>query len=67
MKSRTIRQLDRLAASIGATGWVLIRERKHLLVDFHMPDGPLRQVMSASPSDRRASANVAAGARRSVK
>jgi hypothetical protein len=67
MKSRTVRDLDKLAASIGASGWTLIRERRHLLVDFHFADGPVRQVMSATPGDRRAAANVAAGVRRSVR
>jgi hypothetical protein len=65
VKARTIRDLDRLAKSIGATGWTLIRENKHLLVDFHLPDGPVRQVIGNTSSDRRAVANVRAQVRRS--
>jgi hypothetical protein len=65
MKSRAIRDLDRLAASIGASGWTLVREHKHLLVDFHFPDGPVRQVIGNTSSDRRAVANVRAEVRRS--
>ena len=65
MRNRTIRDLDKLAASIGASGWTLIRENKHLLIDFHFADGPVRQVMAATASDRRAASNVKAQVRRS--
>ena len=66
MKSQTRRTLNRIAAEAGASGWTLVREAKHMLVDFHYPAGAVRQAMALTPSDRRAERNMIAELRRSA-
>lgn len=63
MKLATIRQLNALADAAGAT-WHLVRESRHLVIDFTAGGRTVRRVMAATPSDRRALANIAADLRR---
>jgi|GEM_PF-1969069 len=67
MKPRTARELNILAASCGADGWRLIRECRHLVVEFCFGERAVRQVMAATPSDRRARRNVEAGIRKAMR
>ncbi len=67
MKPRTTRELNILAASCGADGWRLVRECKHLVVEFRFGQRAIRQVMSATASDRRARANVEAEIRKALR
>ena len=59
------RHLTELAEAIGATSYVVVRFRKHLVVDFIIDEVPVRQVLSSSPSDVRAMRNQLASLRRS--
>ena len=59
------RHLTQLADAIGASSFVVVRFRKHLIVDFVINDAKVRQVVSASPSDVRAVRNQLASLRRS--
>ncbi|RDL52106.1 hypothetical protein BLJAPNOD_03257 [Ensifer sp. M14] len=64
MKPAVIREIKELAAEAGADSWELIREGKHLIIDFRFPDRTVRQVMAATPSGPRARRNEAAWLRR---
>lgn len=64
MKARAVRDLNILAEKIGANGWTLIREAKHLIVDWHFEGQTVRQVMAATAGDRRAAANIESAVRR---
>jgi hypothetical protein len=66
MKPATRLQLNALATSAGAT-WTLVRESRHLVVDFTVGVRTVRRVLSATPSDRRALANIAADLRRALR
>jgi hypothetical protein len=59
--------MDDLAKEVGAAGWTVVRERKHLVVDFHFPGGDVRQVMAATGSDHRLDRNVVAQLRRAIR
>lgn len=60
------RQLHQLAAIVGAEGFVIVRSRRHLIVDFMFAGRPVRQVLSATPSDWRSRRNAAAHIRRAA-
>lgn len=66
MKPATRLKLNALAASAGAT-WQLVREGRHLVIDFSAGGRTVRRVLSATPSDRRALANVVADLRRALR
>jgi hypothetical protein len=67
VKARTARDLNIIAASCGADGWTLIRECKHLVVDFRFGEHRVRQIMSATASDRRACRNVGSEIRKAMR
>lgn len=60
------RRLHRLAAIVGAEGFVIVRSRRHLIVDFMFAGTPIRQVLAATPSDHRAGRNALAQLRRAA-
>jgi len=62
----TRRYLSELAAIVGAEGFVVVRSRRHLIVDFMFGGTPVRQVLAATPSDWRTSRNQVAQLRRSA-
>lgn len=66
MKQRRIIELNALALAAGAS-WALVREGKHLVIDWTASGRTVRRVMSATPSDRRALANVVADLRRAFR
>lgn len=63
----TRRQLHQLAAIVGADGFVVIRCRRHLIVDFFFAGTPIRQVLAATPSDHRAGRKQIAQLRRAAR
>lgn len=65
MKQRRIIELNALATLAGAT-WILVRESRHLVIDFENNGQIVRRILSATPSDRRALANIAADLRRAL-
>lgn len=67
MKAKTVRDINVIAEAVGADGWTLVRECKHLLVEFRFGDRAVRQVMANTASDRRARANVEAELRKALK
>ena len=67
MKNKRTQEMHALAKEVGALGWTVVRERKHLVVDFHFPGGDVRQVMAATGSDRRICHNVVAQLRRATR
>lgn len=58
MKARAVRDVNVIADTVGADGWTLVRECRHLLIEFRFGDRAVRQVMANTASDRRARANV---------
>lgn len=66
MKRAVILEIKELAAEVGAISWELVREGKHLVIDFRFPDKIVRQVLAATPSGPRARRNEAAWLRRQV-
>ncbi len=64
MKPAVAREIKQLAADAGATSWALVRENKHLVVDFRFADRTIRQVLAATPSGARARQNEAAWLKR---
>lgn len=66
MKPRLIREIDRLADALGAYNWILVRQRRHVMVEFHFATGSVRQTFSTSPSDHRTQQNRQAELRRAV-
>ena len=67
MKQAVIREIKSIAAAAGATGWELVREGKHLVIDFRFADKVVRQVVAATPSGPSARRNEAAWLRRQVR
>lgn len=67
MKAKAIREVNVIADSVGADGWHLVRECRHLLIEFRFGQRAVRQVMANSASDRRARANVAAELRKALR
>ncbi|MBB6304480.1 hypothetical protein GGE67_005126 [Rhizobium leucaenae] len=67
MKQRVRAEIDTIAEQVGADCWTIIREGKHLIVDFKFGDRVIRQVMAATPSGPRARQNEAAWLRRAVR
>jgi hypothetical protein len=67
MKQRVRAEIDTVAEQVGAEGWEIIREGKHLIVDFKFGNRIIRQVMAATPSGPRARQNEAAWLRRQVR
>lgn len=67
MQSRIHRDIDRLAADLGADAWVLVRSNKHLIIEFMFTDITVRAVMASTPSDQRARHNCRAHVRRAVR
>ena len=67
MKNKRTQEMHALAKEVGALGWTMIREKKHLVVDFHFPGGVVRQVMAATGSDHRLDRNVVAQLRRAAR
>ncbi|MHC2489131.1 hypothetical protein ACVII0_002923 [Sinorhizobium meliloti] len=64
MKLAVAREIKHIAAEAGADSWELIREAKHLIVDFRFADRVVRQVLAATPSGPRARRNEVAWLRR---
>lgn len=64
MKQAVILEIKELAAEAGAISWELVREGKHLIIDFRFSDRTVRQVLAATPSGPRARRNEAAWLRR---
>lgn len=64
MKPAVAREIKQLAAEAGADGWVLVRENRHLVIDFRFADRVVRQVLAATPSGARSRRNEAAWLRR---
>ncbi|WP_037395995.1 hypothetical protein [Sinorhizobium fredii] len=67
MKPAVVREIKQLAAEAGAIDWMLVREGKHLIVDFRFPDRIIRQVVAATPSGPSGRRNEAAWLRRQAK
>lgn len=67
MKRAVILEIKELAAGAGAISWELVREGKHLIIDFRFPDQIVRQVVAATPSAPSARRNEAAWLRRQVR
>lgn len=67
MKRTVILEIKELAAEAGADGWTLVREGKHLVIDFQFKDRLVRQVVAATPSGPSARRNEAAWLRRQVR
>ncbi len=67
MKPSVNREIKQLAADAGAVSWELVREGKHLVIDFRFTDRIVRQVVAATPSGARARRNEAAWLRRQLR
>jgi hypothetical protein len=67
MKSRVRAEINGIAYTAGADTWSVIREGKHLIVDFRFGDRVIRQVLAATPSGARGRQNGAAWLRRQVR
>jgi len=67
MTPRLYREIDDLAAYIGADSWILVRQRRHVVVDFTFDAGSIRQVFASTPSDCRAHRNRRATAARAIR
>jgi len=66
MKPAVVREIKQIAAEAGALSWALVRENRHLVIDFQFADRVVRQVLAATPSGPRARRNEAAWLRRQV-
>jgi hypothetical protein len=66
MKRAVALEIKTIAAEAGADSWELVRENKHLVIDFRFADRVVRQVVAATPSGPRARRNEAAWLRRQV-
>jgi hypothetical protein len=64
MKAKTVRELNAMAGSVGADSWKLVRECRHLVIEFSFGQRAIRQTMAATPSDQRARRNIEAGIRK---
>ncbi|MEY9098238.1 hypothetical protein ABIA24_001147 [Sinorhizobium fredii] len=67
MKPAVAREIKQLASDVGAMSWSLVREGKHLVIDFKFTDRVIRQVVAATPSGPSARRNEAAWLRRQVR
>lgn len=67
MKPRVRTEIDEIAATAGADGWKVIREGKHLVVDFRFGDRLIRQVLAATPSGQTSRRNATAWLKRQVR
>lgn len=67
MKLAVIREIKQIAADAGADSWELVREGKHLVIDFKFVDRVVRQVVAATPSGPSGRRNEAAWLRRQVR
>ncbi len=68
MRSSERREMQRMCARLGATGFKVIRENKHIVFDVLFADRPpVRGVMPASGSDVRGIKNQEAFLRRAAK
>jgi len=68
MKLATNIAITKLADDVGALGWAVIRERKHLVVEFVFADRPsIVQTLSATASDQRAMKNALARLRKACR
>lgn len=67
MKAKAIRDVNVIATACGADGWTLVRECRHLLIEFRFGGCAVRQVMANSASDQRARANVEAELRKALR
>lgn len=67
MKPAVTREIKTIAAEAGAISWELVREGKHLVIDFRFPNKIVRQVLAATPSGPSARRNEAAWLRRQVR
>lgn len=67
MKQSVRIEINAVAAEAGADGWAVIRQGKHLVLDFRFGDRTIRQVVAATPSGGRARKNEAAWLRRQVR
>ena len=67
VKPAVAREIKQLAADAGALSWALVREGKHLVIDFHFAERVIRQVVAATPSGPSARRNEAAWLRRQVR
>jgi hypothetical protein len=60
--------LTQVAAGAGAVGWKIVRQNKHLIVDFEKPDGSeVRTTVSVTASDHRAMRNKITQLRKIIK
>jgi hypothetical protein len=66
MKPAVAREIKSIAEDAGADSWELIRENKHLVIDFRFGSRVVRQVLAATPSGPRARRNEVAWLRRQV-
>jgi hypothetical protein len=64
MKLAVAREIKSIAEEAGADGWVLVRESKHLIIDFRFGPRLFRQVLAATPSGARARRNEVAWLKR---
>ncbi|WP_143348200.1 hypothetical protein [Ensifer adhaerens] len=67
MKRAVILEIKQLAAEAGAIDWMLVREGKHLVIDFTFTDRTIRQVVAATPSGPSGRRNEAAWLRRQAR
>src|SRR4029079_9484523 len=68
MRSADRRELQRMVESVGALGFKVVRENKHIVFDILFEDRPpIRSVMPASCSDRRGAVARLAWIRRAVR
>lgn len=64
MKLAVAREIKSIAQEAGADGWELVRESKHLVIDWRFGDRLIRQVIAATPSGSRARRNEVAWLKR---
>ena len=67
MKRAVAIEINKVANDTGASGWTLVREGKHLVVDFQFGSRIVRQVVAATPSGPRSRRNEAAWLRRQAR
>jgi hypothetical protein len=57
-----------MAAEAGASRYEIVRQKKHIIVDFHFADiAPVRVTVSSSNSDHRGYKNTLACLKRAAK
>lgn len=67
MKPRVRTEIDGIAAYVSADGWEIVREGKHLIIDFRFGARVVRQVLAATPSGPTSRRNAAAWLKRQVR